>query len=289
MANSDLVTVANLVQDIWAPLAMDELRANLLLANMVNKEYDGQINKQNDTVKVSVIQKIAGQTLATSPGPVAFTPAAISNIQVSVTADKCFIASVEIDDIVDLQSQINKDEPKLRQALVYGMLEQINTHLYSKVSASTAAPDHRLESIATLDNTQLLAIRELAAAANWGQGPKYGLVSPGYYSDILSASTLVSSDFVTDKPVVGGVLGAKRYGFEIFEDSTLSSDRAIFFHPDFLIFVSQNQPVFKLSDKHSSKELGYVLSMHMYGGAALSPQGAVKHISVSTAAGAWTQ
>lgn len=281
MAKTQIGDVTNLIQKVWAPLAMDELRSKLLLASLVNREYDGEIQKKNDTVKVSIIKEVAAESKTIGTDPMTFTPATVQSTTVNVVAEKLIIASVEIDDIVDIQSQLDKGESKLRESLVYGVAKKLNEYLYGKIAPIAG---HQFQSVTDFNNTALLNARKKAAQAHWPEG-WYGLVDPSYMNDLLAAQSIVSSDFVDDKPVVAGKIGSKRYGFNIFEDDSMTNeDRAILFHPDFLLLVMQKQLEFKISDKHSSKELGYVLSAHMYCGAALSPEGDKKHMYVTSEA-----
>lgn len=284
MAKTTITEVQDLVQKVWAPLAMDELRAKMLLGSLVNREYEGQIRQKGDTVQVSVINKVAGERKTIGTDAMSFTPTALTTTKVDVKADTLFIASVEIDDIVDIQSQIDKQNPKLREAIVYGLMEQVNKHLYAAVAPQAS---HQIQSTASIGNSELLSVRTLAAKAKWAEG-WYGLVSPTYYTDLLSATNIVSSDFVQDKPVQAGVIGSKRYGFNLFEDNGLGDDKAVFFHPDFLLYVMQTDVEFKISDKHANKELGYILSAHFYGGCKLGPEGAKKHIYVTSEATGFT-
>ncbi len=63
MAVTDLASVANQIQKFWSPMFMKELRASLLLGALVNKDYDGEIKKMGDRVRVSQINAPAGQLL----------------------------------------------------------------------------------------------------------------------------------------------------------------------------------------------------------------------------------
>ena len=52
----------------------------------------------------------------------------------------------------------------------------------------------------------------------------------------------------------------------------------LFFHPDWLIFVMQQDITVKLSDLHSAGKRGYLLSAEMLVGGGLNNQGNKKHI-----------
>jgi hypothetical protein len=111
------------------------------------------------------------------------------------------------------------------------------------------------------------------------------LLDPSYYSDILNAQTLTSSDYVGDEaPVIGGQVVKQRYGFNLLEDNSMGTDKGLFFHPDFLHLVMQQEPRFKVSDLHPNKKFGYVISVDIVFGAALGINGNLKHIFATAAA-----
>jgi hypothetical protein len=156
------------------------------------------------------------------------------------------------------------------------------------VSPSTSSPDHVLNGITDMNAAQLVAIRKLAGAARWQKdGQWFGLVDPSYWADLLSAQTLVSTDFVADQPTIAGMIPSQRFGFKLLEDNsdglltlgTSGADCGLFFHKNFMHLV-MGTPEFKVSDLHSNKQHGYLISVHVVCGAALGVAGNKKHIRV---------
>ena len=280
MSAIDLAAVNDQIQKYWAPVFTKRLRENLLLGGLINKDYIGAINRGGDTVRVSQIVDVSGQLLTVGTDADTFSPEAISTTYVDIKADKRAVASVEFQDLVELQSQI--DGTKVQDTLMFAMQKQINTYLYSLVSPSTSAPDHDIASVTDFNSSQLAACRVLAAQAKWSmEGGWYALLSPQYYGDILNSTTMVSSDYVQDAPTVGGVVGTKRYGFTLFEDNSRTGDYGLLFHPDFMHMVQQTAVNVKVSDLHAQKKFGMVMSVDIVFGAKLGNQGAVKHIKVT--------
>ncbi len=285
MSVSTLAEVASQIQTYWAPVATKQLRENLLLGSLVNKQYQGDLKNQGDTVKVYQVNAPSGQLLTIGTDADSFSPELISTSTVSIVADKRAVASYEFQDLVSLQSQISQENPAVMEALTFALGKQINDYLYTLVSPSTSAPDHLINSVTDFNASQLAAARLLAATAKWAQQPGwYCLADPSYYSDLLNATTLTSSDYVGgDMPVVGGVIGMKRFGFNIFEDNSRSVDQALLFHPDFMHMVMQSEVQVKISDLHSQKRFGVVMSIDCVFGAKLGINGNKKHIKVLAA------
>lgn len=278
---TSLADVSNQIQKFWSPLFVKELREKLLLASLVNKDYQGEIRQKGDTVKVSQVIAPTGELRTVGVDADVFESQKIQTQQVDIKADKRAVAAYEVEDLVDLQSQIDKDDSEVRQSLLYAVEKQINDYLYSLVAPSASAPDHTL--VKTDFNAGVLTeLRMLASQAKWMKNkPWYILADPSYTKDMLDSQVLTSADFVSDQPVVGGQISQKRYGWNILEDDSRPTDYAIAFHPDFLHLVTQTEAQFKLSDLHSQKKFGYLLSVDIIFGAKLGIAGNVKHILIT--------
>lgn len=281
MALTTVAEVADQVEKFWSPMFMKQLRANLLLGSVVNKDYQGQIMKMGDRVRVSQINKPTGELRTAGTDADSFNSETLSSTYIDITASKRAVAAFEFEDLVELQSQLGAENSEIRDSLMYAVSNQINEYLYSLAVASTSAPDHTLNSITDMNAAQLSAIRLLAAQAKWGMDkPWYGLLDPSYYSDVLNASTLTSSDYgASDAPVIGGQIVNKRFGFNLLEDNSRATDKALFLHPDALCLVMQQMPRFKVSDQHANKKFTYVISCDVVFGASLGIDGAKKMIT----------
>lgn len=288
MSQTNINTVTNQIQKFWAPLFMEELRASQLIATLVNKAYQGEIKQQGDTVYVSQINAPAGELRTVGTDADAFATDQMSLSRISVQANKRAVAAYEFEDLVQLQSQLGAQDSEIRKALVSAVGKKMNDYLYSLVAPSTSAPDHMRNSISAYDATELLAVRMLAAQARWEKSKGWWILAdPSYYNDVLGATTMTSKDYVGDEtPVVGGQVVNKRFGFNILEDNSLAVDQAVAFHPDFMHLVMQPQVQFKVSDLHSQKKFGYVISADVIFGAALGINGSKKHILSCASGGA---
>lgn len=279
MSATTIAEVQDQVQKFWSPLFMDELKASMLIGALVNKEYEGSIQQQGDTVKVSQIITPTGENRSGADMD-SFNTEQLQTRKVEISANRRAVAALEVGSLVEIQSQLGGQESKIRQALVDAVNKQINDYLYSLVAPSTSAPDHLRNSISAFDKTELLAVRLLASQAKWGKANnKFILADPSYYNDLIGDTNLVNKDYgAEDAPVVGGQLAIPRYGFNILEDDGLAVDQALIFHPDFMHLVTQTQVQFKISDQHVNKKFGYIISADIIYGAGLGLQGSTKHI-----------
>jgi len=280
MSQTDLAAVVNNIQTYWSPQFTKRLRELLMLGGLVNKEYDGEIKRGGDTVRVQQIIDPTGQLLTVGTDSDSFNSEAISTTYVDVKADKRAVAAYEFTDLVELQSMIDRD--KVKDPLLFAMAKQMNDYLYSLVSPSTSSPDHDVGSTTALDKAALVAARVLAGAAKWPQDGKwFGLVSPTYWGDLLGDTTLASGDYTEDKPIVGGQTARRLMGFDLFEDNSRTGKYALLAHPDFMHLVQQTAVNVQVSSTHAAKKFTYVMSVDIVFGAKLGIQGSTKHIKIS--------
>jgi hypothetical protein len=292
MSATLLADLTDQIQKFWAPIFMDELRESAVLPTLLNKEYEGEMQKKGDTVYVTLIRDAVGETKTIGSGHQTFASEKMLEERVAIVANKIFSASFDLDDLISLQTQLGSPEGEsaIREALIAGVHKQINAFCYSLVAPSTSAPDHSVASVTDYNAARARSNRLLAAQARWGKTkPWYGLLDPSFYTDALADSTLANKDYgAEDAPVIGGQIALPRYGVNYLEDNTdgiltlspalAGADVGLIFHPDFAALVLQRQPQFKLSDKHVLGERGYKLSVDAVGGGGLLPDGAKKHI-----------
>lgn len=279
MAATELDDITSTIQTFWPTLFMDDLFEDNIIVNLCNRDYIGSIGSTGDTVTINQIDNVTGETLVIDQmgGGRTFTPATMTTTGVSVTANRRFVGSVDIADLAQFQSMLldpnSADSAAIRMKLMRAVSEQINTYIYSLVAPSVTTV------AATLDASTIAGARKYGSQQLWDRTkPWYSLLGPSYWEDLLLDTTLTSGDFVNDQPVVGGQRGVRRFGFNMFEDNSAgNADRGLFFHPDFLYWVAQYEPRFKISDKHSQNEFAYVLSVDLVGGAKLGHDGAIKH------------
>lgn len=271
--------VSNQIQKWWSPRFTPALRQNNLLIGQLDRSYEGEIKKQGDSVYVSQITDVTGslQTIGTDAD--SFDSELLDMSRITIQANKRATAAVEITDLALLQSQLDGQESAIRDSMMYAVAKQINTYLYSLIVPSTSSPDHALTST-DFNSATLATARLTAAAAKWPKDkPWFMNLAPSYYSDVLKDTTLSSSNFNGgETAMVGGEIGQKRYGFQIFEDNSLATDVGYAFTPDCCHLVVQKDAEWKLSDLHAQKKHAYLLSVSVIFGAKLGHDGDEKCI-----------
>lgn len=281
MSLTDVQQVQDQVQKFWSPLFQPELREETMLPSLVNRKYEGEIKKKGDVVQSSQIKKAAGELLDIPSGEAdVFHPEKLVTVKVDIKADKRAVASFKIAELAEVQSQIGDKNSEIRDALMQGVMEQVNDYLYSIVAPSAAAPDHTFPGVANFAATDLSQARRLAGKSKWDKKKAWWcLLDPDYHGDLLDEQTITSSDFNGGEQVtIAGEIINKRYNFNIVEDNSRETPQGLLFEPDFMYLVTQKTPTFKISDLHSNEEFAFLISLDMIFGAVIGIEGELKHI-----------
>lgn len=282
IGKTTLAEVQDQVQKFWSPMLTKELRESLLLGSLVNREYEGSIQEQGDTVRVSQIVSPNGELRTVGVDADSFETEQLATMKVDIKADKRAVAAFEFTQLSQLQSQIGSQESEIRDALRFAIERQINNHLYS---VAVAPSEHTMYGVTDMNSSKLLLARKAAGKAKWLRNKGwFALLDSSYYTDLLASGTMTSGDMVDDRPVVGGQISTPRYGFNILEDNSRAEDAGLIFHPDFMHLVMQSEISFKISDQHANKKFGFIISADIIFGAKLGIEGGKKCIAVTSAA-----
>lgn len=292
MADTTLTEVAGQIQQFWSPVFDSEFRQKLIMPMILDASdrlKPGSVIQQGNQVYVSQVNKMAGANQAA--GVKTFTAEALSTQNISVTINQRAYAALEFVDVVELQSQINLNRSDVREAMMYGMMSQINTYLYGLVAPTV---EQTTVAASSFDAQKLTEIAQLADEASWPEDDRWLLVDPLYKKALLDDATLTSADFgAVDRPVIGGQMVIERYGWKILMDNSATfkatlnaagAGVALFFTSNWAHYVPQQASRFKVSDGHANNEFSIKATVDTVYGAALGNDGADKHIVVRTGA-----
>lgn len=287
MSETNLAAVNDLIQKVWAPLAGDILQKGRLLSALVNRSYEGQIRQKNDTVKVSVIKQLAGGKRTVGVDSDTFETETIQYIQVDLKADKRAYAAVEIDDLVDLQSQLEGGGTLILDNLMNAAMDQIEDECLRSIGPLSA---NLKNSVSAYQKSQINEAKKLLAKQRvpFQAGAMFGLLDPEYMEDFRGDTNLTTSDQVNDQVVVSGLPASPRFGINFFEHNYMKADSGIVFHRDFLNLATQKAPQIEVVSLKSQKKFKYMVVLDTVFGVKLHPQGDKMHV-VHTAAASGSQ
>lgn len=267
MSVTGTIENANLIAEFWASEFYPELRANLPKANFFSRDYEGEL-RLGDIIRVNQINKATGEIITDDKQE--YNTETMSSTQYTITVDKRASAAFEFTDLAQLQSNDFRDAA--RDALVYGVTKQIEDTVAAALVPSTSSPDHDIApaSASDLASADVGNMRQLLSSQSVPVANRALFLAPSYYSDLLNKTQVTSSDFIpAGSPTATGAITFPVFGFTVVEDQSLSADVGYGAHRSALQIVMQQGLRMKVSDLHSNKKYGYVMSADMVFGLTL--------------------
>ncbi len=260
--------IVKMIPTVWSPLMFQELRNKIAYLNLFSRAYEGEIKEKGNTVKVNQIVAPNGEILTNDKDQ--FNPEELAINQFEITADRRAVASFEITDLAKLQSLDFQME--MMNALVYSIQKQMEVDIQSIMIPSAAAPDHALAALvgASFDVADVVALRTLLAIAKVPFDENmYLALSPTFYGSLMQKNQVVSADFGSVNDLMAGEV-RKIAGFKVFEHNLEEGSKARAFHTAAVQVVTQSQVNIQISNLHSQKKFGYLVSADIVYGRKLA-------------------
>lgn len=270
--------VQGLVQTFWSPLVDKELRvSNLWLNVLTANNKNVETLKGGDTLRLHYIKKPSSTIRSIGTDADTYETNVLESQYVDLQVNKRAVSAFEFDELGVLLSQLEQEDSEIRMALMDDLKTQINDHIKSLISPSTASPDNTIAGVTDFTLAAGLSVARTRAslAKWWATEPWILALSPQYTSDLLDELNVSDSNKMGDgiSPLVEGTFVNKRMNFNIFEDNSLTGltvandgDEGYAFLPS-AFRVAVGQPRFKISDQHVNKKFSYVMSVDVPVGA----------------------
>lgn len=129
------MTLNNFIPQIWSARLLQNLNEAHVFANLVNRDYEGDIRGVGDTVKINAIGRVTvGPYTKNSNMAAAET---LTDAQTTLKIDKANYFNFQIDDIDKVQQKPKVMDEAMREA-AYGLSRAVDTEL-AKIHTSTPA------------------------------------------------------------------------------------------------------------------------------------------------------
>lgn len=217
------MSVNNFIPEVWSAQILDNLNKNLVVTNLCNRDYEGEISAFGDTVRINEIGDIAINDYAKN-STTALTIQELTDAQQLLTIERARYFAFKLDDVDNAQTK-----PKLMQKAIeraaYNMSDDIDTWVAQRMSSQgffNGLNSTELGSTATaLSVTSTLVITALGWAARImdqnnvpGMG-RWAVVSPAVHHQMILARIVRDTDnsnYISAGPNAVGNF----YGFNIY-------------------------------------------------------------------------
>ncbi len=219
------MTVANFIPDLWAAALLRNLNKSTVAGSLVNRNYEGEIRRMGDSVKITgIVQPTIGDY--TTYTDVAWEDIDDSTRTLTIDQQKYF--AFELDDVD--RAQVVSDGNLMAEAMYeasYGLRDVFDQFLFTTMQSgtSTAAPDHTIAeaTISTASEAYelLVDMSVLLDQANVPSEGRWVAITPAFHGLLLKDNRFVSSG---DERAAGvrynGMVGSAA-GFQIVKSNNL--------------------------------------------------------------------
>lgn len=280
------MAVTNFIPDLWSAQLLVSLRKAHVAGNLVNRDYEGEIKRQGDSVKITSISDV---TIGTYTPHSDITVEDIDDATRSLTIDQARYFAVELDDVEKAQHVKGGGSP-LSQAVdnaAYQLADVADAFLLDKINDAAEATGNDLGTVAIHTDADALydSIVDLMVKldqANVPQAGRFVVVSPALHGRLLKLDRFVATgDAVAASTRTNGFIG-EVVGLPVYKSNNLpavtdvaaTGGVALAGYRGAATFAEQI--VSLEADRMEKRFADMVKGLHVYGAAVIRPTGVAK-------------
>lgn len=277
MATMTPTTGAVFIPEVWSKDIQLARTNNLIMANLVNKQYEKDLT-YGDTVHIVSIAEMTADQM--TPGT-ALVPVAPTETEQTLVIDQYYGKAIEIQEVLKKQSMY-----ELRQPYTAAMGRAIATAIDSSLLGlfSTVATANKMTAVATLTFNTIVEAHGLLDKNNVPQEDRVLVVNWAGLQDLRKLDEFHSYDKVGERNLIEQKLGivGTIYGAPVYltnavkenEDSTVNNYQFLLFHKDAFAAAIQLRPNVE-SDRDILKKADLVSISALWGCKTVRPDHAV--------------
>lgn len=251
------MAITNFIPELWSAAVLMPFEANLVYGqpSCVNRDYEGQIRQQGDTVHVSTI---ARPTIRPYDKTTDLTTEDVADDSDSLVIDQGDYFSFRVNDVDRVQAAGNFQSPATQEA-GQGMAEQVDTFLSGRMAAG-AGNRLGVQSLTVATPTAaynlLIKLRTKLTNAHVPAAGRFVAVNPEFYGLLLQDDRFVRVDASgTSEGLRNGLVG-RAAGFDVLEAATTPSAVRIV---DDAVTTSSSKTLTSATAKFTQSDVGALL------------------------------
>lgn len=278
-------TYSTFIPEIWSKKLNQMLEKNCVMMQCVNKNWEGEISQQGDTVKIITPADVTVSTLTSDN--ITYTSLAPKSQDLVIDQKKFF--AFKIDDVAKVQSNMDIMEAHLVNAkkAIEEVQDSYLLAMHTDVTESNTVGSE--SSPITLDKSTIyehfvklsLALKN-SDAVHTGVRP-WVVINPNIESYLLQSPEFIKAYNVADKTLRDGAIG-RIAGMDVLVSTNLTDIDNKYYvlagTNDAITFASQLAKIESLRDKDSFSDL--VRGLYLYGAKTVQPKALAKMIVSST-------
>lgn len=274
-------TYSTFIPEIWSKKLNQMLEKNCVMMQCVNKNWEGEISQQGDTVKIITPADVTVSTLTSDN--ITYTSLAPKSQDLVIDQKKFF--AFKIDDVAKVQSNMDIMEAHLVNAkkAIEEVQDSYLLAMHTDVTESNTVGSE--SSPITLDKSTIyehfvklsLALKN-SDAVHTGVRP-WVVINPNIESYLLQSPEFIKAYNVADETLRDGAIG-RIAGMDVLVSTNLTDINNKYYvlagTNDAITFASQLAKIESLRDKDSFSDL--VRGLYLYGAKTVQPKALAKMI-----------
>lgn len=274
-------TYSTFIPEIWSKKLNQMLEKNCVMMQCVNKNWEGEISQQGDTVKIITPADVTVSTLTSDN--ITYTSLAPKSQDLVIDQKKFF--AFKIDDVAKVQSNMDIMEAHLVNAkkAIEEVQDSYLLAMHTDVTESNTVGSE--SSPITLDKSTIyehfvklsLALKN-SDAVHAGVRP-WVVINPNIESYLLQSPEFIKAYNVADETLRDGAIG-RIAGMDVLVSTNLTDIDNKYYvlagTNDAITFASQLAKIESLRDKDSFSDL--VRGLYLYGAKTVQPKALAKMI-----------
>ncbi len=215
------MAISTFVPQIWEARLLEHLDKALVYGNLVNRDYEGDIRNQGDTVKINQIGDITVNNYTKGSN---ITYESVDGTPTTLTIDQAKYFAFKVEDIDQVQANVNLVDGAMARAS-YALRDVVDQHIaahYTDVT-NTIGDDTTPESITSANKAYeaLVDLRTALDEKNVQSTGRFVVVPPAFYAYMLKDSRFVAAGTSkTDSVLANGFIG-QAAGFDIYQSNNV--------------------------------------------------------------------
>lgn len=274
-------TYSTFIPEIWSKKLNQMLEKNCVMMQCVNKNWEGEISQQGDSVKIITPADVTVSTLTSDN--ITYTSLAPKSQDLVIDQKKFF--AFKIDDVAKVQSNMDIMEAHLVNAkkAIEEVQDSYLLAMHTDVTESNTVGSE--SSPITLDKSTIyehfvklsLALKN-SDAVHTGVRP-WVVINPNIESYLLQSPEFIKAYNVADETLRDGAIG-RIAGMDVLVSTNLTDIDNKYYvlagTNDAITFASQLAKIESLRDKDSFSDL--VRGLYLYGAKTVQPKALAKMI-----------